>query len=167
MPTLLLMRHAKSDWGDADLPDHERPLNDRGKRDAPRMGRWIAAQGLEPTCLVTSSARRAQKTTERVVEELPCDVYVEVRKSLYLAGVEQWLEVLGDLPADAACVLCVGHNPGLEALILRLTGQSERMSTAAIACLDVSNGGWSELAAGTATVAVRAVWRPKELPEED
>lgn len=164
MPTLLLMRHAKSDWGDDNLPDHDRPLNDRGKRDAPRMGRWLAEQGLAPAFVMTSSAKRAQKTTVRVVRELGCDVYVEVRHELYLADVETWLSVLAELPADADCVLCVGHNPGLEALVERLTGRKERLPTAAIAWLHRSNGSWDDLSAIQTPLELRIVARPKELP---
>lgn len=165
MLQLLLMRHAKSDWSDDDAPDHDRPLNQRGRRDAPRMGRWLAEQELQPTFILSSSARRAQQTVERLVEELSHDVYVEVRPELYLADVPTWLEVLAELPADAACVLCVGHNPGLEALVEHLTGRAERMPTAAVACLTLPEQGWSQLGTGTSPAQLTGVQRPKELPE--
>jgi phosphohistidine phosphatase len=165
MPTLLLMRHAKSDWGNA-LKDHDRPLNDRGKRDAPRMGRWLITQAMRPAWILTSSAKRARKTTDKVVEVLGSDVYVEVREDLYLATPEHWVEVLGELPAAADPLLCVGHNPGLDDLLNRLTGKSEHLSTAAIAWIDVPGRSWSEIEAPEPVCTLRALWRPRELPSE-
>lgn len=167
MPTLLLMRHAKSDWGGADVPDHDRPLNERGKRDAPRMGRWLAAQRVAPTRIVTSSARRARKTADRVVEGLRTPVPIELRDDLYHAPLERWLLVLTRLPAEAECVLCIGHNPGLEALIERLLGRHEPMPTAAIACLTVGPAGWTTFQDERPDVSLRALWRPKELDADD
>ncbi len=166
MPTLLLMRHAKSDWGQPGRTDHDRKLNERGQRDAPRMGRWLIQQNLLPDWVITSSARRAKKTTKRVVKAFESDVYVEVLDNLYLASVETWLNVLAGLPAEAGCVLGVGHNPGLEHLVEALTGQSPRLSTAAIACIDIPGDDWSVLAQRPVMATLRALWRPKELPEE-
>ncbi|MCA9055954.1 MAG: histidine phosphatase family protein [Planctomycetaceae bacterium] len=166
MPTLLLMRHAKSDWSDASCPDHDRPLNARGKRDAPRMGRWLAEQSLGPTRIVASSAKRARKTADRVVSGLAGEVPIEVREDLYHATADHWLSVLAELPGDANCVLCIGHNPGLEALLERLTGNHERLPTAAIACLDLHGEEWSAIVSAPEGVSLRAVWRPKEIHSE-
>jgi phosphohistidine phosphatase len=162
MPTLLLMRHAKSDWADDGCPDHDRPLNDRGKRDAPRMGCLLREAGLLPTRIVCSSARRARKTAERLVEGLQAAVPIEIRDELYLASAETWRDVLANLPAEDECVLCIGHNPGLEAIIEQLTGHAERMPTAAIAVLDVGGPDWSTIAGQKPSVRTRDVLTPRK-----
>ncbi|MFV0444297.1 MAG: SixA phosphatase family protein [Planctomycetaceae bacterium] len=165
MPTLLLMRHAKSDWADAHLDDHERPLNERGKRDAPRMGQWLRDREVIPSRIVSSSAVRAKQTAERVVNGLGVARPLNLRDDLYHATVETWLEMLARLPDSDECILCIGHNPGLEGLVLQLTGRPERMSTAAIAVIDVRPPGWASLKTDDVPAKLRVVWRPKELPE--
>ena len=85
MKTLLLMRHAKSSWDDPDVADHDRPLNKRGKKDAPRMGQWLAEQGLTPEVIVTSTAKRARKTAELVAESCGCQREPIVLPELYHA----------------------------------------------------------------------------------
>ena len=163
MPTLLLMRHAKSDWSDADCPDHDRPLKARGKRDAPRMGLWLVKQLLVPDLVVTSSAKRARKTAKRVAKALPAAIPIVTREDLYHASVRDWMDVLTDLPAESKCVLCIGHNPGLETLLTHLTGRYERMPTATIARLEVTGEDWPGLAQDHAGIELAAVWRPKEI----
>ena len=166
MPTLLLMRHAKSDWSEASCPDHDRPLNPRGKRDAPRMGRWLAGQSLIPDRILASSAKRARKTAERVVSGLQVAVPIETREDLYHATADHWLSVLRELPRDANCILCIGHNPGLEALLERLTGHYERLPTSAVACLALDGDDWSLIASAPDGLTLRCVWRPKEIEPE-
>lgn len=163
MPTLLLMRHAKSDWSDEGRPDHDRPLNKRGKQDAPRMGRWLAKQGLVPARIVTSSARRARKTADGVREGLEAEVPIEMRDELYHSSAPHWRRVLAEFSPDDSCVLCIGHNPELQELVDSLVGRHERMPTAAIACLEVQGEGWSTFGSEAPDVMLRVVWRPKEL----
>lgn len=167
MPTLLLMRHAKSDWSDPGCSDHDRPLNPRGKRDAPRMGRWLKQQGLHPVRIVTSSAKRARKTATRVAQSFERDLPTDIRSELYHASPEMWVDVLAELPSDADCVLAVGHNPGLEELLHELVGRYERMPTAAIAVLDVGSRGWETFSDPEPAVSLRAIGRPKELRDEE
>jgi phosphohistidine phosphatase len=168
MKTLLLMRHAKSSRDDPDLADHDRPLNKRGKRDAPRMGRWLARQRLVPDLIVSSTAVRAQRTAEKLAEACHYPSGIVLQPELYQASPETWQEYLADLPEPHARVLCVGHNPEIEQLLAAIVGESVAMTTAAIAHLTVSIGGWAEFDAG-ARVSLQAVWRPKEidLPEDD
>jgi phosphohistidine phosphatase len=164
MKTLLLMRHAKSSWDDATQSDHDRPLNDRGKRDAPRMGELLAEQGLRPDHIVSSSARRARKTARRVAEALGYAGSIEERDDLYLSPPAVWLAMLHALPNDAECVLCVGHNPTLEGLVWHLGGTRQAMPTAAIAQFLLEGTSWSELHPGP-QLSLRTIWRPKEIEE--
>lgn len=165
MKTLLLMRHAKSSWSDSELADHDRPLNRRGERDAPRMGRWLAQQGLLPDVVVSSTALRAVETARAVRESLPdAGEFVE-NPELYHADVAAWTRVIRQIPPGVQSVLAVGHNPGLEELLETLHDGWERMPTAAIAWFDLPLDDWAQFNPAR-SAALRAVWRPKELPEE-
>ncbi|MHC4809352.1 MAG: SixA phosphatase family protein [Planctomycetota bacterium] len=178
MTHLLLMRHAKSDWTDAVLEDHERPLNDRGRRDAPRMGRLLAAEGLMPDLVVCSTAVRARQTLEGLTaggglgEAGHAAVVHEA--SLYLATPGTILAVAraavtgtgaGVAAGDPERVLLIGHNPGMEQLASRLAGRFVRFPTATIAACELTATGWDDLDAGGGVRGVR-VFRPKELPAE-
>ncbi|MFG0335704.1 MAG: SixA phosphatase family protein, partial [Maioricimonas sp. JB049] len=83
MKTLLLMRHAKSSWADPSKADHDRPLNARGKRDAPRMGQWLLEQNLVPDRIVSSTARRARKTASRVASGCGYTAEIVHERALY------------------------------------------------------------------------------------
>jgi len=109
--TLILTRHAKSDWDDPRLSDHDRTLNDRGQRDAPRIGAWLAAQRHLPDVALVSSARRTQETWELMRPELGRDVPMTVVPGLYHAEAEDILAHLR--AATAPVVLVIGHNPGI------------------------------------------------------
>ena len=145
MKTLLIQRHAKSDWNDASLADHERPLNKRGKRQAPAMGELLRREDLLPDLILCSSARRARKTAEAIAEASGYPGEIRLSRDLYAAPPEAYLEALHGLPDEYACVMVVGHNPGLEELLDVLTGESARLPTAALAqvVLDVEH--WSQV----------------------
>jgi phosphohistidine phosphatase len=168
MKTLLLMRHAKSSWDDPDLADHDRPLNKRGKREAPRMGRWLARQDFVPELIVSSTAERARATAEKLAQA--CEYRGEITHSegLYHASPASWYEVLRGLPETATRVLCVGHNPELEEVLHALSGGRSRMPTAAIAHLELPVDRWCGLTPQL-RATLHAVWRPKEidLPEDE
>lgn len=165
--TLLLLRHAKSDWQDETLADHDRPLNKRGLRDAPRAGRFIAQAGLLPDLVLCSTARRARQTAEALLDEWARDdedVPVEYREDLYLADPEACRAVLRELPADLARVMIVAHNPGLEELLAELTDESATLPTASVAEIELATEGWEVPAPGGRTPAGRLLrlWRPKD-----
>ena len=162
MKTLLLMRHAKSSWDDPTLQDFDRPLNPRGNRDAPRMGQFLHQNDMTPDRVVTSTAVRAQATAMLVADECQLDDQVTAISDLYHAGVDDWQEAVQSLPPDWNCVLCIGHNPGLEEFIGTLSGQYVRMPTAAIAHLTSDVDDWDQFADGT-RVELQEVWRPKDL----
>lgn len=179
MKRLLLMRHAKSDWTDAVLEDHDRPLNDRGRRDAPRMGRLLAAEGLVPDLVVCSTAVRARQTLEGLAAGGGLGEAAVVHEaSLYLASPGTILAVAraavgdagaaGDAGGEPERVLLIGHNPGMEELASRLAGRFVRFPTATLAVCDLATIDWADLDAGRGVARVTAVraFRPKELPAE-
>ena len=145
MKTLLVLRHAKSSWRESELADHDRPLNKRGKRDAPRMGELIRADGLLPDLVLTSSARRALTTAELVAEASGYDGEIQVSRDLYAAGPEEFIEALCALPDALDTVLVVGHNPGLEELVETLTEEAPAMPTAALAQITLDIERWADL----------------------
>lgn len=162
MKTLLLMRHAKSGWDNPALSDHDRPLNPRGERDAPEMGRLLVHAAVIPDRIVCSSAVRAKRTAEMVHESLNAACELQVIDHLYHAPPKTWFSVIRELPDAANCVLIIGHNPGLEETLLRITGEPHRMPTAAVAHLAVPIDRWEEFAS-TASARLVEIWRPKEI----
>jgi phosphohistidine phosphatase len=156
------MRHAKSSWDDPELADHDRPLNKRGKRDAPRMGRLLVKEELVPDAILTSTAVRARETAQAVAEALEFDAQLQVDKDLYLAGPAEILAVLRRVDEDAERALLIAHNPGLEELLEALTGSRDSLPTAAIARIDLAVRRWRDLKPGT-TGRLVALWRPKEI----
>jgi phosphohistidine phosphatase len=162
--TLLILRHAKSSWGDASLEDRERPLNERGRRDAPRMGDLLCAEQLVPDVILTSDAVRAHTTAMAVAETAGYTGEIVVHPGLYLASPEDILSALQAVPdTNAGTVMIVGHNPGLEELLARLSGESHDLPTAALVHLELPIETWSELDASTPATLVE-IWRPSELP---
>jgi len=163
MKTLLILRHAKSDWGNSQLSDHERPLNGRGSYDAPRMGAWLKQQGMVPELIISSTAVRALTTAELVAQG--CDFEGELRltNDLYLAGPPTYIDTLNQLPNDSERVMVVGHNPGMESLLSLLTGKDRRMTTANLAVVELPIDSWRELTLFS-DGRLAHFWRPKDLP---
>ena len=141
MKTLLILRHAKSSWKHPGLADHDRPLNRRGNRDAPRVGLLLRRQGLTPDLIISSTAERARSTAAQVADRSGYGGPVELNRQLYLAEPEAIVDVVRTLGSEASRVLVVGHNPGLEALVAGLAGRAEVLPTAhAIADKICANG---------------------------
>ncbi|MCP4415331.1 MAG: hypothetical protein GY805_01830 [Chloroflexi bacterium] len=163
MKTLLILRHAKSDWSNSQLSDHERPLNGRGKYDAPRMGAWLKQQGMVPELIITSTAERALTTSE--LTALGCDFEGELRltKDFYLAGPPTYIDTLNQLPDSYERVMVVGHNPGMEELVSLLTDKDQRMTTANVAVVELAIASWGELTLFS-DGRLKHHWRPKDLP---
>ncbi len=165
MKTLLVLRHAKSSWKRPATSDHDRPLNRRGKRDAPRMGRLVAAQGLRPDVIVSSTAKRARRTADEVAKHAGYEGAVQLERHLYLASPDEIVDVLRRVAGSARRVMVVGHNPGLEDLVARLVGRPETFPTAALAEIRLSIRSWKDLAVSS-TGTLAGVWRPRELPDD-
>src|SRR5262245_46628964 len=163
MKTLLILRHAKSSWDEPGLEDHARPLSPRGERDAPRMGKLMRDERLLPDLIISSDAVRARSTAEAVAEaaRYPGTILLEPR--LYAASPAQIVAVLRTVAdRDAATVMVVGHNPGLEELIAHLTGEREDMPTAALAHVTLPIERWRQVTTSSRGTLIR-LYRPKEL----
>ena len=144
MKTLFLIRHAKSSWDNAALPDKERPLNDRGRRDAPKMGERLAKRDVKPDLILSSPAVRALSTAEIIAEKLDYrrkDIVVTER--LYAAEVDDLLDVIRQLGDELKCVMLFGHNPEFTELAHRLSGEIAHMPTCAIAEFTFDAKSWS------------------------
>lgn len=138
--SLVLIRHAKSDWSGQHL-DVDRPLASRGLRQAPEAGGWLAGSGLVVAAAVVSPARRARSTWELVAGQLPYDVPTELNEDVYTFSGTELLQVVRRLDDADECVVIVGHNPAMEQLISALTGEWAPMPTSAVAVIELT-GGW-------------------------
>jgi len=161
MKTLLILRHAKSSWKQP-VDDHDRPLNKRGKADAPRMGRVLRDGGLLPDLIVSSTARRARKTAEKVAQHAGYEGSIELSPDLYLAGPGAYRRLLREISADFERVLVVGHNPGLEMLLEAATGVGETLPTAALAHVRLAVDAWRDFDLNGEGELIE-VWRPRLL----
>jgi phosphohistidine phosphatase len=141
MIQLILARHAKSDWADEALDDHDRPLNDRGRRDAPQMARTVLRAGVRPVILLSSTAVRARQTADAFAEAF--EVEVTERPELYLATPDRLLDAARSSGADE--VMVVAHDPGMTELVSRLADRDERMVTCAVAVFTWHDGTWDDV----------------------
>jgi phosphohistidine phosphatase len=165
MKTLLLMRHAKSSWKIKNIPDHERPLNKRGRRDAPRMGQLLQDRELVPQLILSSSALRARQTAELVAETAGYSAEILFRDDLYMAEAEGYIHALHEVPDTIERVMLIGHNPGLETLLQLLSNRIESLPTAVLAHLVLPIDQW-DILNSTVEGELIEIWRPKELSEE-
>lgn len=165
MKTLTLIRHAKSTWQYDELTDFERPLNSRGRRDAPRMAiRVFDALGL-PDRWISSPASRAITTARLFASALRLpDPPIDIRTEIYDASADRLMALIGDLDDALSHVWLFGHNPGLSELAERLSPQNapEHLPTCAVASLHLEIASWSAVAAGSAQLA--AYLYPKQEP---
>lgn len=161
---LLLMRHAKSSWKH-DLPDHERPLNGRGRRDAPRIAAEIAALGWTPQHVLISDSARTVETWRRMAPVLPADLPVTASPALYHAAVGAMRQELARLPDHLTDVLLLAHQPGLAQAIGWWTGHAVEFTTANVARLHGAGPSWADALDAREGWELEAILRPKELPE--
>ena len=148
---LIVMRHAKSSWKDPNLDDHERPLNKRGRRDAPMVADAIFERGWIPELVLVSSSKRTLQTLEGMSHRMGKTPF-EVRSGIYHATVIDLMGELEDM-LDNGTTMIIGHNPGSEILVNHLSGEWHTMPTATAVLLLHSGSSWS----------VEAVIRPKEI----
>ncbi len=154
---LVILRHAKSAWPDG-VPDQQRPLAGRGRRDGPAVGRWLRDHVGAIDLVVCSPAVRARQTWELAAAELAALPRVRHDETLYGASADELLEVVRTLPRTARTAVIVGHNPGLEDLAELLTGRSVPLKTSGIAVL-VDPASWPDVSPGGCTLA--AVGTPR------
>ena len=140
MIRLALVRHAKSDWGDPALDDHERPLNDRGMRDAPRMARQLAESGFRPDVILSSTAVRARTTAEAFGAEFA--VGVSLDPELY--GAPASVLLASAAATGAGSVMVVAHDPGISVLAAHLSDDAiAHLPTCAVAVFTWHADDWS------------------------
>ena len=116
---LVLLRHAKSAWPHG-VPDHDRPLAGKGRRNAQAVGQWFRREGPRLDLVLCSDALRALQTWEIVAETLPGAPEASVRSEIYGASAAELLDLLAQIPADVRTVLVVGHEPTMSQTVLRL-----------------------------------------------
>lgn len=149
---LFVLRHAKSDWESGAKSDSERPLNKRGRKEAPRIGAWMREHYLYPGLVLCSPAVRARETLDAVAAELQLPAErMRVVDELYLASLGALLKILRDVPAEHDSIMLVGHNPGLDDLVtylgahqIPLTESGKLMTTACLAHFKLPDD-WTEL----------------------
>ena len=162
MKTLLILRHAKSSWKHPGLADYDRPLNGRGKRDAPRLGAYLREQGLIPDRILTSSAKRARKTATKVAKAAGYTGKVKKLDGFYETVPGVYFDTLQRVANKHQRVMVVGHNPTLEQLVYALTGERVLMPTAALAHIELPIPHWDALNVDTQGALIN-LWTPKTL----
>jgi phosphohistidine phosphatase len=148
MKTLLLLRHAKSDWDNTGLRDFDRPLAKRGIRDASRMGEALKKQGVLPDFILCSPAKRAKETMELCKQAAELESQVEFEQNIYEASSAELLKLVRQLSDAHPGVLMIGHNPGFENLLSRLIGSDRQMPTATLACVRFQIDAWENVEDG-------------------
>lgn len=164
---IVLFRHAKADW--PQVADHERPLAERGRKDAPVAGRRLADSGIDFDLALCSTSTRTRETWKLAVHELPHRPKTVYEERIYDASPGELIAVLNETPDDTRSIVLIGHNPGIQGLAEVLTGQADasardRMTrrgfpTAAFAVLTF-DGPWKALEPGSA--ALDDYWAPTE-----
>ncbi|MBN1230891.1 MAG: histidine phosphatase family protein [Anaerolineales bacterium] len=162
MKILLLMRHAKSSWDDYSLTDHDRPLNERGKKDAAAMGDFLNVRGNCPQIALCSSAKRAKQTAQYLLEGLPFEGELRIIPNFYPGDTEEYIHELQSLSENVEVALVVSHNMAVEDAVFHFTDKDEVMSTATIAQIGFDIQQWSDLTMETEGQLLH-LWRPKEI----
>ena len=156
MKRLILTRHAKSSWDDPATPDHDRPLNERGRAAAAQLGIWLASRGYVPGEVLCSDAVRTRKTWSGLAPALPGTPILHLKPALYHAGPDVMLAVLRNATDD--CVMVIGHNPGIAEFAARLVARApvadefSRYPTGATLVCDFSAETWADVGFGHGTV---------------
>ncbi len=162
MKTLLLLRHAKSSWSDDSLDDHDRPLNKRGKKAAPVMGKLMRREGIVPDLIISSTANRAQSTARIVAEHAGAEGDIVLDRGLYLAPPQSYIRVASQVDGSVEKLMMVGHNTGIASLVELLTAHDEAMPTAALAHIMIPIDMWLDLSMNL-NCELSSIWRPKEI----
>lgn len=151
MKTLYLVRHAKSSWKDNNLRDFERPLNKRGKRDAPIIAQRLKERGVKPDAIISSTAKRALKTAKIIAGELEFpQKKIDTKESVYLADVPTLLKVLKKINDKHERAMLFGHNPGLTMLANFLSNeQVDNIPTCGVFCVEFPVEFWKDINQGS------------------
>lgn len=155
MKTILIMRHAKSSWSNPYLKDFDRPLNSRGKNDAPKMGIFLKEKQIIPGRICCSPAKRTRLTLKKILKEIGPDTgSVEFIDDLYFRGWEAYLDAVASTPSEIETVMTVGHNPMTEEFIsfLSATPVNTPIKTATAACFTTDVKNWNDLKPASCTL---------------
>jgi len=161
MKTLLLIRHAKASPAEPGRPDHDRALDDRGRQDAPEMGRRLKLRGVMPGLIVSSTALRTRTTARLIAEALdfPLERLVEDER-VYASSVMRLLYLVQALDNKLACVIVVGHNPEMTELARKFSDEIPDLPTCAVAEFGFHTEAWSDI--GRLAPAVSRFDSPKK-----
>lgn len=162
MKKVFLMRHAKSSWKDANVPDHDRPVKKKGEKDVKAMAKMLKHKKHLPDLILCSSAERAKQTAVLFKKASSYEGKIEYNDKLYMAEVPELIAALKESPKKAKSVMVIGHNPGLEALLQTLTGKVETLPTSSIAYISLPIEEWSEINSEVEG-KLKKLWRPKDL----
>lgn len=151
--TLILIRHAKSSWSEEGISDLDRPLNNRGERDAPFMAKRMAESDHQVDAIVTSPAKRAKTTALAYKNELqlPDDRFIEA-EVVYEADVKDLMNLINSFDDQWKCVILFGHNPGFSYLIQYLSGSMLHMPTNGVGTLEMEIDSWEHAGTSCATL---------------
>ena len=146
MKVVLIIRHAKSSWSDFSLPDFDRPLNDRGKKDAPEMAKRLISQNIPIDCFISSTAKRARKTAELFAKEFKTDKDdILFKPELYEASASVFSEIIANAPSQANTIAVFSHNPGITEFVNQLTPtRVDDMPTCAVFAVKAEITDWKE-----------------------
>jgi phosphohistidine phosphatase len=144
MKRLYLIRHAKSDWSNKELEDFDRPLNNRGKKNAPFMGDLLYKKNVFPDVIISSPAYRARETAKKIAKKVGYYEDILYNEYLYEASLKTLLEVLNFIADEYDDVFLIGHNPGLNLLAFYLVDFNERLPTCGIVEIEFDCDSWRE-----------------------
>ena len=147
MKVLILVRHAKSSWDDPDLADIDRPLNKRGKKDAPEMGQRLLRQGIMPDLMISSPAKRARSTAKKIAKQLgfPKEK-IQLAGDIYEAGPENLLRLIRNIQENPGILMLFGHNPGITEFANDLTGiDIHNIPTCGIVSIEFDVDDWQQV----------------------
>ena len=170
MTILTVLRHAKSSWGDAQLADFDRPLSDRGRKAATRIGREFKKRRIRFDQVIASPAVRVRETLRDLAEGYGDTRDVQFERRIYEASAPLMLDLVRSIPNTVQAPLLVGHNPAMHELVLALTADDDRglrqrvmpqFPTAAVAVIELPAVRWSEVAPGTGRIVELIL--PREL----
>lgn len=160
------MRHAKSSWKESNIPDHDRPLNRRGKHDAPLMGKLLRDQKMNLDLIISSTALRAETTANLIAKAIRYKGKIILDKSIYNAEPMDLLTLLSNSSDEYNSILLVGHNPTMEETVQMIINSPEiTMATCVIAHLTLSIDTWTDLKEKRTFSGgkLENFWIPKEL----
>lgn len=142
MRKLLLLRHGKSSWDDHDLEDHERPLTERGREDSFVMGNFLKKENLVPDLIISSTAKRANKTANIIAKNSGYGGEILETKTLYTASSGDYKKIIQDIPDEYKTILLVGHNPVMEEVVEMISGIIHIMKTCSLVQINLPISSW-------------------------